>query len=352
MSASTSRLRPHLEEFRNRNRNPAIGAGIVTRESLLDLEVIGERVRGGGDPALLGDRWHVGSCGKSMTAALYGRLVELGDAEWGAPLPTLFPDLAGSVDPGWSRISIDDVFVSQAGLPANLTKAEMLAAWKDATPLPEQRTEVAARSLARVPRRPGRFLYSNLGYIVIGAAIERITGVPYESALRTHVFEPLGIASGGFGAPPELWGHQGRMLALGPLGALDLGSGAPADPREPGSDNPAVMTPAGRMHLTLEDWAKFHRVFLTDGGGFLRPDTIERLLTPAAGTGQRQAFGWAPVRGKADASFGQQGSNLSWVATAIIDADRERTAMVVCNDGRPRLLRKTAQLALQLLSET
>jgi CubicO group peptidase (beta-lactamase class C family) len=112
------------------------------------------------------------------------------------------------------------------------------------------------------------------------------------------------------------------------------------------------MGPAGRLHLTLADWARFHGVFLTRGGDLLRPESVERLLTPAPGRGQRQALGWAPVRGTTGASFGQQGSNTYWVATALIDPARERTALVVCNEGRARLLRRTPKLALRLLSDT
>ena len=81
------------------------------------------------------------------------------------------------------------------------------------------------------------------------------------------------------------------MLALGRLGLIDLGRVGPADPAAVESDNPAVMSPAGRLHLTLEDWARFQRVFLAEGDGFLRPATVERLLTPA----RRQAMGWAPA---------------------------------------------------------
>jgi CubicO group peptidase (beta-lactamase class C family) len=342
-------MRDLLTSFRDANDVPALGAAIVGRDGPVDLGVIGVRVRGGADPALPNDRWHVGSCGKSITAALYGRLVERGEAEWGARVSDLFPDLAGDLHPGWSSIAIDDVLVSRSGLPANLSRSEMLAAWRDGRPTRDQRSEVAARALARPPRRPGRFVYSNLGYIVVGAAIERITGRPYETALAAHVFEPLGIASAGFGPPTEIWGHGGRMLALGPLGILDLGRGAPADPARAESDNPPVMAPAGRMHLSLEDWARFQRVFLTEGGGFLRPETVERLLTPAPGRGQSQSPGWAPVRAPG-ASFGQQGSNTYWVATALIDDRRERTVMVVCNEGRGRLLRRTPELALQLFA--
>jgi hypothetical protein len=62
-------------------------------------------------------------------------------------------------------------------------------------------------------------------------------------------------------------------------------------------------------------------------------------------------MGWAPAHGVGNASFGQQGSNMLWVATALIDARRERTAMVVCNEGRAKLLAQTPHLALRLLSE-
>lgn len=300
----------------------------------------------------LDDRWHIGSCGKSMTAALYARLVERGDAVWGASVRDLFPDLADGIDPGWSAISIEDVFASQAGLRANLGRSDLIRARHDATPIRDQRTAVTAAALARPPRRPGRFLYSNLGYIVIGAAIERITDLTVESALTTHVFEPLGMPSAGFGPPSELWGHGGRMLSLGRLGLFDIGRTGRADPTAVSSDNPQVMAPAGRMHVALADWAKFQRVFIEDGIGFLLPETVDRLLTPAPGPGYRQAMGWASAHALGDASFGQQGSNAFWVATAVIDARRERTAMVVCNEGRARLLKQTPVLAAQLLAET
>jgi len=329
---------------------PAVGAGIVGKGGDLTVAVVGTRVRGEHDPVRLEDRWHIGSCGKSITAVLYARLVERGDAEWGAPLPALFPDLTDT-DPAWRTVTIDEVFVHEGGLSANLDRKETVAAYQETRPLPEQRTAATAAALAVPPHRRGDFVYSNLGYILIGAAIERLTGVPFESALATHVLEPCDVTSAGFGPPPDLWGHgAGRQLRFGRLGTVSVGRGEPTTPDDVHSDNPAVMTPAGRLHVTLGDWAKLQRIFLDDG--FLHPETIERLLTPAAGRGHRQALGWAPAAGIDHVSLGQQGSNTFWVATALIDQTRQRTAMVVCNDGRTRMLTHTAKLASQLLAPT
>ena len=142
----------------------------------------------------------------------------------------------------------------------------MEAAYDDARPLPAQRSDATAAALARAPRRAGRSRSSDLGYVVIGAAIERIAGAAYEQALMTHVLEPLGITSGGVRGAARDPRHRART---------------PAPPDDPRADNPPIMGPAGRLHLTLQDWARFQQVFLTEGGGFLAPASVERLLTPA-----------------------------------------------------------------------
>ena len=112
------------------------------------------------------------------------------------------------------------------------------------------------------------------------------------------------------------------------------------------------MGPAGRIHLTLADWARFIRVFLTDGGTLLAPASIAKLTNPPEGKGPKQAIGWAIPPGKlsAEVALGQQGSNTAWVATALIGSKRDRAALVVCNDGRGRMLAVTGHLAVGLLA--
>ncbi|MDY7106427.1 MAG: serine hydrolase domain-containing protein [Actinomycetota bacterium] len=305
-------LRDHLVELRDRTGVPAAGAAIVGPDGLEELDVLGVRRRHGNEPATAADAWHIGSCGKSLTALLWARLVDAGRARWGAPLTELFEDLTAPVAQGWAGVTIDDVLVHRSGLPANPTRADLQRAYRDTAPLAERRTAAATRMLAAPPRHAGRFRYSNVGYVVAGAAVERITGTAFEDALRAHVLGPLGVSSAGFGPPPDLWGHGGRMVALGPLGIVDVGrGGGPADPADPTSDNPPVLSPAGRLHLTLADWARVQQVFLgtAPGGPCITPASLEHLLTPVRGRGPNQAMGWAPARGLGDATLGQQGSN-------------------------------------------
>jgi hypothetical protein len=63
-------------------------------------------------------------------------------------------------------------------------------------------------------------------------------------------------------------------------------------------------------------------------------------------------MGWAAADGLPGVAFGQQGSNMHWMATALLDADRQRAAVVATNDGRTRLLRSTPLVAAKLLRDS
>jgi CubicO group peptidase (beta-lactamase class C family) len=46
-----------------------------------------------------------------------------------------------------------------------------------------------------------KFEYSNNGYIVVGAMLEAKLSTSWEHLVRTHLFQPLGLLTAGFGAP-------------------------------------------------------------------------------------------------------------------------------------------------------
>ncbi|KAB2848236.1 MAG: beta-lactamase family protein, partial [Hyphomicrobiaceae bacterium] len=163
----------------------------------LQLEVVGTRRRDAQDPVSVEDRWHIGSCGKSITALLYARLVSSGRAEWRVPIAQLLPDIAGGIHPAWRERTIDELFVCRSGLAANLTPGQGENFRRDCAPLREQRTAATRAALTGSPGPRGRFVYSNLGYIVIGAIIDRLTESPFETALAREVWEPLGVTSAG-----------------------------------------------------------------------------------------------------------------------------------------------------------
>jgi CubicO group peptidase (beta-lactamase class C family) len=114
----------------------------------------------------------------------------------------------------------------------------------------------------------------------------------------------------------------------------------PIDPASGRADNPPALGPAGTVHASLEDYAKFLRVFLTDGGGWLSPDSLRRLTTPVPGEGgQPYALGWIvlPDRSWSGGApvLTHDGSNTMWLARAIVAPGRRAAAICVANAYEP-----------------
>ena len=291
---------------------PALAAGIVGREGLRWSGVRGVRRAGSSDAATLADRWHLGSNTKAMTAVIYGRLVERGLTRWGRPMTDIFPEIAP--DPAWNGVTVEQLMAHRAGLRDDdlLPRALRVAARDDARPLVEQRLERVQAALGAAPGGTmGTFAYANINFVLVGAAIERLTGGSWEAAMATELFTPLGITTGGFGAPvgDQPWGHQtlaGMMTPLDP--ALK-------------PDNPPLMGPAGTAHMSLADYAAFLRLFLTGDGDLMSPATVETLTTPGGGAGRPYAGGWAIERmaWAAGPVLLHEGSNTLWHAIAVLD---------------------------------
>ena len=167
-----------LDEARDDAGLIALGAVVADADGdVLMLAVSGQREKGKSAPVEPEDAWHIGSNTKMLTAALYADLVKRGEARWGATLTELFPDLVETIDPAWGAVTIEDLFAHRSGLPANPPGAWFTTSrFSSATPA-AQRADLVKSYLAHPPKHPhGEFLYSNLGYMIAGAAIDRIGG--------------------------------------------------------------------------------------------------------------------------------------------------------------------------------
>ncbi len=301
---------------------------VVTPEGTELLEVAGTRRAEGSAAVTTDDPWHLGSNTKAMTAALYARMVQMGHATWGATMRELFDGLA--VDPVWHDVTIEEVLSHHAGVGDGtlISKAWLAAAHRDSRPLPVQRLAAAETVLRQEPKATrGTFAYANANYVIAGAAMERLRGAPWEELMRATLFAPTGMASAGFGAPTGAapWGHTRKWLGLGAL--------TPVDPTGI-ADNPPVLGPAGTVHATLGDYAKFLRLFLTDGGDVLSADSLARLTAPFQGGDQSYGLGWMTFTSRPWAkgrALAHEGSNTMWHAFTAVGPARRRAVVAVCN---------------------
>lgn len=318
------------------------GAAAIVRPGGIAGLILAGRTRIDAGRALApADRWHIGSNTKAMTAALYARLVEQGRARWDASVADLFPDLR--VRRAWSAVTIRQLMGHAAGLTdAAIDTAWLIARHNDPRPVRAQRAEFAKLVLSRPPQgTPGRFAYGNAGYLLLGAAIEAATGQDWEAVVATELFAPLAMRSAGFGAPSAggPWGH-----AEGPGGPV------PLDPANI-ADNPAILGPAGRVHLALGDYAGFLSLYLRGGAPLLKPTTLDALLTPPEGS--RYAGGWSlGERSGQGAALMHEGSNTFWHAIAVVAPARDVAYAAIVNQGGARGRDAALDLLAQVRAST
>jgi CubicO group peptidase (beta-lactamase class C family) len=274
-----------LVPIREKHQVPAMAAALVTSKGLVTVGVAGTRKRGTETAASLNDQWHLGSDTKAMTATLVAKLVEKGRLRWESTVAEVFPDLAAGFGAEARTITVLQLLSHRSGLKANPDL--VLYGGPDG---PKERLRVVKDELSKAPRhKPGtEYEYSNLGYAIAGAITERITGKSWEQAMRDEVFAPLGMTSVGFGGTgtpgrtDQPWGHRQ--------------DGQPVSGNGPAMDNPPVLSPAGRVHCTIQDWARFIADQLRGARGepaLLKSASYKRLHTPPFG--DDYALGWFVV---------------------------------------------------------
>lgn len=214
--------------------------------------VAGSRKKNG-DPLEPDDAFHIGSNTKMLTAMICAQRVAEGRMRWEMTLPEMFPEHASEMHEDWSDVTLKDLLAHRSGLAANPSKIWFVGRLFDERPLTEQRVETMISALRQpAPNPKGEFLYSNLGFIIAGTALEaedeRYSGEsrrPYEEIFTSVLLANEAETSWGFGPP------QAGALGHSP----GLFSGISATSRGPGGDNPAALGPAGTAHVNLSDHA-------------------------------------------------------------------------------------------------
>lgn len=128
---------------------------------------------------------------KTMVAAAAVRLIEDGRLDPHAPIS----EYLGRPNPAFDAITAHLLLTHTSGFPAES------AVWRQAPiPFGKRRDEVLRCGLLTPPGAVYR--YSDVGYVVMGAALESAAGTDLRSLVHTRVLEPLGMKSTDYGPVP------------------------------------------------------------------------------------------------------------------------------------------------------
>jgi CubicO group peptidase (beta-lactamase class C family) len=321
----SSQLAPIIQ----RHNLPGMVAAVVQGDRVVATGAAGVRVRGGRDPVTLADRFHLGSCSKAMTATLCAMLVEEGKLRWESTAGDVFPDVK-AVHPGFRRVTLEQLLNQRSGVPGEVDDQLWGSLW--APKGVAARRKVLETVFARPPQsEPGtQYVYSNFNYALAGHMAETVAHRPWEELMREKLFIPLGMTSAGFGAPRD----TGNVRQ--PRGHMS--DGKPVEPTAQASDNPPAIGPAGTVHCSVGDWAKFVTLHLQGERGkakLLKAETFKKLHT--APDGSPYAMGWlvGPSPLGKGVALNHAGSNRMWYAVTWVLPDSDLAVLVMCNQGEP-----------------
>ncbi|HEY5837284.1 serine hydrolase domain-containing protein [Streptomyces sp.] len=204
-------------------------------------------------------QYRIGSITKTFVAVLVMRLRDEGLLELTDPLARHLPGTTAG------EVTVGQLLAHTSGLAS-----ETPGPWWERTP-GELRPELADVLGAEPGKHPAgrRYHYSNPGYALLGALVEKVRGMPWGAALRAEVLEPLGLtrttllqqspAAVGFAVHP--WADVMRPEAVQETGR---------------------MAPAGQLWSTAADLARWAAFLAMGHEDVLGAETVAHMREPAA----------------------------------------------------------------------
>jgi len=294
--------------------------------------------------------YRIGSITKMFTALMLEQLVEAGKVHLSDPVEKYFPEISSVKNrfPDAPPITLIQLATHTAGLEREPddTATYVTGAVKD-----WEKTLVAALPHTRYILEPGtRFSYSNIGYAILGAALERAAGEPYVDYVPKHIFEPLGMTHSALESNAQVAAHLAKGYVMGRAGKVD------ADPAQRENETGrGYKVPNGAIYTTVGDLARFASFLMGQGPEtVLKTSTLEKFqlqtIVPgdlALTTGY--GVGFETERRKNYTAFGHNGGVAGYTAELLMNR-KAGVGVIVLSSGSANPV-TVAQEALDILSE-
>jgi CubicO group peptidase (beta-lactamase class C family) len=241
-----------------------LAAAVTGPDEMLAMGAAGEGVL---EHALF---W-LASMTKPVTSVAAMQLVERGALALDAPMGELLPELKapriwdkGVLRPAKTPITLRHLLTHTAGFGYVFTRAEYGAymATLPEPPVPGTRAWFDMPLLFE----PGTAWEYGLSTDWVGLAVEAASGLRLDEYFARHVFGPLGMGETGF-VPVR---PQVAICARQVDGSLLANEVKPVK-------ESAVLSGGGGLYGSLADYVRFLRLFLNEGGGVLRPESVREM---------------------------------------------------------------------------
>lgn len=187
-AAIARRVDAHIRARMAERRIPGLALAVVRDGETVLVRGYGVADLQSGVPVTGETVFDISSVTKTFTAAALMRLSDSGRVGIDRPVRDYLADVPES----WSGMTVRHLLTHTSGLPETDVPTVNGAWLADYT---TSRMLEHAFTAPLVARPGASFLYSDLGYFLLGVIIERVTGVRYGEFLRAAFFEPFGMSA-------------------------------------------------------------------------------------------------------------------------------------------------------------
>jgi len=261
-----------------------------------------------------------------VTATSIMQLVEKGQVDLDATVETYLPEFRGH---GKEAITIKQLLVHTSGLTPDNALSDYENGW------PEAYQKICDLDLRSDPGE--RFRYSDVGFLLLGEVVARVSKMPLDEYAQAHIFQPLGMDETGFNPDATLAKRAVTTTQV----AGDWLKGTVHDPRA--RHCRGVAGHAG-LFSTADDLLLYANAMLdsrqSGDGHLLKPQTLKTMTQSYDAAGNRRGLGWdkksgySSNRGKSMSSsaYGHGG----FTGTAMwIDPELELVVIFLSNRVHP-----------------
>ncbi len=203
----------YAEQVMQSEGTPGLSLALVDKQGVITVRSYGYADVARRAPVTPATRFEIGSISKSFTTIALMQLRDEGRFDPSQPIRRYLPWFTPASR--WRPVTGHDLLTHTAGLPAD----------RDDIPSSRAQAYVAReRTLGSAPGK--RWAYSNIGFQVMGAVLERLERRPYPEIIRTRILEPLGMT----GTEAEFTNATRPRLAVGYLPLYDDRPARPGDP--------------------------------------------------------------------------------------------------------------------------
>lgn len=271
-------------------------------------------------------KFRIGSMTKQFTAAAVLLLEERGKLKVDDPVKRYYPDAPAA----WDKITLYHLLTHTSGIPNHTTFPEF-ESLSTSRITPDQLVKTFRdRPLEFVPGSEMR--YSNSGYVLLGAIIEKVGGTSYEKFVNENVFMPLGMNDSGYDSTQAIILHRAAGYGPGPNG--------PVNARYVDMTVPYA---AGALYSTTEDLLRWERSLF--GGKVLSKPSLKKMTTPGKGD---YAFGLEVNRQSGRSVIQHGGSINGFTSRLAYFPDDQVTVIALSNlrgSGADSVVEKLGALA-------